>query len=82
MVYSNFSHFLLSISLCKDIDSLVKQYELIRNEYNLARWAEDEHTVLQDEPYHQARMKALWSVMEMIRVHIIELGGQLPSYGA
>ena len=81
MVYSNFSHFLLSIGLCKDIDSLVEQYELVRNEYDLAGLAEDEHCVLSEDPYYQAYMKALWSVMELFRVKIIDLGGQLPGYG-
>ena len=82
MGYSKFSHFLLSIDLCTDIDSLVKQYELIRNEYDLAGFEEDKHCLLAEDPYHQAYMKALWSVMEMFEIRIKNLGGQLPDYTA
>ena len=82
MVYSKFSHFLLSIDLCKDIASLVNQYELIRNEYDLAGWEEDKNCLVAEDPYHQAYMKALSSVMDMIEIRIKNLGGQIPEYAA
>ena len=82
MVYSKLAHYLLSVSLCKDIASLVNQYELIRTEYDLAGWEEDKHCLLSEDPYHQAYMKALSSVMDMIEIRIEKLGGQLPGYAA
>jgi len=82
MVYSKLATFLLSVSLCTDIVSLVKQYELIRNEYDLAGWEEDKNCLVAEDPYHQAYMKALSSVMDMIEIRIKNLGGQLPEYAA
>mgnify|MGYP003155475163 CR=1 FL=1 len=83
MVYSKLAHYLLSVSLCKDLASLVEQYKLIRNEYDLAGWEEDKNCLVAEDPYHQAYMKALASVMDMIEIRVEKLGGQhLLEYGA
>lgn len=81
MVYSKLATFLLSIDLCTDIDSLLKQYELIRNEYDLAGYEADKNCLVAEDDYHDAYMKVLWSVMEMFKIRIENLGGQLPGYG-
>ena len=82
MVYSQLAHYLLTIDLCNNADELVNQYELVRTEYDLAGWEEDKHCLLQENPAHQAYMKVLWSVMDLLKVRIGQLGGQLPGYAA
>lgn len=82
MVYSKLANFLHSIDLCTDVESLVRQYELIRNEYDLACYEADGNILIAESDYHDAYMKALWSVMQMFEIRIKELGGQLPGYAA
>ena len=82
MVYSKLTNYLLSIDLCTEVESLVRQYELIRNEYDLAAYEADGNMLIADSDYHKAYMETLWSVMQMFKIRIKELGGQLPGYAA
>ena len=75
MVYSNLSNFLHSIDLCTEVESLVRQWELIRNEYNLAGYEADGNMLIAESDYHHAYMETLWSVMQLFEIRIKELGG-------
>mgnify|MGYP003117162497 CR=1 FL=1 len=82
MVYSRLSHYLLTIDQCKDADELINQYELVRTEYDLAGWEEDKNCLVAEDPTHQAYMEVLSSLLNLFKVRIDRLGGQLPGYGA
>ena len=81
MVYSKLSYYLTSIDQCSDTNELINQYLLIRNDYDLAGWEADKNCLVAEDDYHDAYMKVLWSVMEMFKIRIENLGGQLPGYG-
>tara|TARA_R110002020_G_scaffold312513_1_gene527974 strand:+ start:442 stop:690 length:249 start_codon:yes stop_codon:yes gene_type:complete len=81
MVYSQLAHSLLLIDQCKNADELVHQYKLFRTDYDLAGWEADGNILIAEDDYHDAYMKALWSVMDLLKIRIGQLGGQLPGYG-
>jgi len=81
MVYSQLAHSLILIDQCKNADKLVHQYELFRTDYDLAGWEADKNCLVAEDDYHDAYMKTLWAVMQMFKIRIEQLGGQLPGYG-
>ena len=81
MVYSSLSKVLDPIDRCTHVESLIEEYTLIRDEYDLAGYEADKNILIAEDDYHDAYMKALLAVMAMFMIRIENLGGQLPGYG-
>ena len=80
--YSSLSTVLDPIDSCRHVESLIQEHKLILDEYDLAGYEADKNCLVAEDDYHDAYMKALWAVAQMLRIRIEKLGGQLPEHGA